>query len=566
MRKPLAFTIALGIAGSIASARGDSFPPGVTYPLHPATLQPSGLAPPLPSTRRYVLIWKDQLADAVNPISDAQKQFIVTHYVGTQKLFKHQIDEYRAMNPNFMMLVYHLAYGLNGADQPNPVGNITGPENYGQEDTDTFTPWVAMNGGDREPAYEHGVNTGNTNNRISYPDPYWLMDIASTEWRNYLFQTLIEWQAFPTAKSSGVFLDVAFFPWYDYSPDMWWAAPMLAGDGSRTALRDWWNPRATDYFNAMRAAFAPDANHPRYLVIPNPDALVDSTDEPAFFVGTDGAFTENWQAVTKDAGDWNLSVKRLCRYVTGKAKVWMADVTSAGTDLMISDREMLIGTYLLIRNGTSYYMLGNSDITWYPEYEIDLGGYVDEPPSDLEQLKVAGDGGANGGLYLRRHVSGLVLVNSSDFAQTYTMSTPMKRASFSGSGAVADDGTLPTYSLAYDNDVPAGPIQLPARSVLILRDPAGAPPPGVEPEDTAAVDGGVAPDAAMAAKSDAAAPAPDLMAAASSAGGCGCAVGGQRGSNSAVAAFVLLLLLGLRALQGRGACVTKRPDVSRLQR
>src|SRR5882672_8816602 len=113
-----------------ATALAASHPPGVAYPLKPAVLQPSGLAQPLPSTRRYVLVWKDQLADAVQTISAAQKDFIVTHYVGTQKLFAHQIDEYRQKNPNFLMLTYHLAYGLNGADQPNPVSNIIGPEKY----------------------------------------------------------------------------------------------------------------------------------------------------------------------------------------------------------------------------------------------------------------------------------------------------------------------------------------------------------------------------------------------------------------------------------------------------
>jgi hypothetical protein len=60
----------------------------------------------------------------------------------------------------------------------------------------------------------------------------------------------------------------------------------------------------------------------------------------------------------------------------------MADVTKAGTELTQSEREQLIGAYLLVRNGTSYIMLGNSDITWYPEYELDLGAYDDEPPGE----------------------------------------------------------------------------------------------------------------------------------------------------------------------------------------
>ena len=474
---------ALTLSGS---ARAQSHPPGVPYPLKPAILQPSGLAQPLPSTRRYVLVWKDQLADAVMSISPQQKDFIVTHYVGSQKLFQSQIDEYRQSNPNFLMLVYHLAYGLNGADQANPVGNITGVNQWGQEDTDTFTPWVQAHAITRENAYQHTSSPGNASNRVSYPDPYWLMDIASSEWRDYLYSTLVDWQAYPTTNATGVFLDVAFPPWYAYQPDQWWTGP--AGGSSRDALIAWWNPRAKEYFDAMRTAFAPGNGHPRYLVIPNPDALVDNTDEPQFLEGTDGAFTENWQSAMGNPGDWNLSLRRICQYVTSAAKVWMVDITVSGSSLSQADREMIIGSFLLARNGTSYIML-DAGITWYPEYEIDLGGYTAEPPADLEALRVAGNGGAEGGLYARQHVRGVVLVNSSASDQTYALATAMKRATWSGGGDVASDGTLPAQTLAYDTDVPAGALTVPARSVMILRDPAGAPPPGEEPGGE--TDGGV---------------------------------------------------------------------------
>ncbi len=471
-----ALLLSLSVALASATAFAASFPPGVKYPLTPAAIQPAGLAQKLPSTRRYVLVWKDQLADAVQGITSAQKPWIVTHYVGTQKLFKSQIDEYRKMNPDFLMLVYHLAYGLNGADQNNPVGNITGVNKFGQEDTDNFTPYVATHSLTRENAYEHGTNTGYTNDRIYYPDPFWLMNIDSTEWRSYLFDTLITWQGYPTAKATGVFLDVAFHPWYNYKPDNWWS--QKAGGSSHTALANWWNPRATAYFKAMRAAFAKTSSHPRYLVIPNPDSLVD--EEPAFLTETDGVFTENWQAVNDSVGNWAVSTRRICQYVTGKGKVWMVDITAAGSSLSMQERALLIGTYLLIRNGTSYYSLGEA-VSWYPEYEIDLGGYVDEPPSDIEKLRVAGQGGSNGGLYARKYVSGLVLVNSSSGALSYTLPAAMKQAVFSGGGTVDGQANMPTYSLDYTKDVPAGKLSVPARSAVILQDPAGPPPPGVEP-------------------------------------------------------------------------------------
>ncbi|HEX4340258.1 MAG TPA: putative glycoside hydrolase [Polyangiaceae bacterium] len=510
---------ALAAASVVTGARpasASSHPPGVTYPLRPAARQPAGLAQPLPSTRRYVLVWKDQLADAVESISPSQKDFIVTHYVGTQKLFAHQIDEYRQKNPNFLTLTYHLAYGLNGADQANPVSNIVGPEKYGQEDTEAFTPYVAAHSLEREKAYQHTSQPGTTANRVSYPDPYWLMDISSVEWRSYLFDTLVAWQAFPATKATGVFLDVAFPPWLNYSPDGWWST--VAGGSSRAALRDFWNPRARDYFDAMRAAFAASASHPRYLVIPNTDALVDSTDEPAFLDGTDGVFTENWQTWLGSAGDENLSLRRIEKYATSQGKVWMADVTKAGTDLAQAEREQLLGAYLLIRNGTSYVMLGNSDVTWYPEYEVDLGAYEEEPPEDLEALRVAGVGGSEGGLYLRRYVAGMVLVNTSSASLSYPLPAAMKRAAFSGGGPVGTDGTLPAFTLTYDTDVPAGVLAVAAHSVALLRVPSGAPLPGAEP--SADRDGGTSGDAASAAG-------------ASNAAGGGTGAGGSRADGGA---------------------------------
>jgi len=482
----VALVLALVCGGE---AKAGSHPAGVTYPLKPAPLQPSGLAQPLPSTRRYVLVWPDQLIPdgaGGNPAySAALMQWVVTHFVGTQKLFQTQIDSYRAINPNFLMLTYHLAYGLNGADQTNPVGNITGANHFGQEDTDTFTPWVASSGATREKAYQHSATPASSSNRVSYPDPYWLMDVASTEWQTYIETTLLAWAAFPTTKSDGFFFDVAFPPWYNYSPANWWTQP--AGGSSRAALDAWWMPRAQAYFDALRTAFAPTAQHPRYLVIPNPDSLDDGTDDPSFLQGTDGVFTENWQNALGDPTDWNLTVSRICHYVTGHAKVWMTDSTSDVTQMPQAQRDLIIGTFLLIRNGTSYAML-LPGLNWYPEYEIDLGGYVDEPPDDIEQLKVAGSGGSAGGLYARQEVAGTILVNSSTAALTYMVPTAMKQAQWTGGGGVAVDGTEATETLTYTQDVPAGPLSVPALTAIILQSPNGVPPAGVEPGG--GVDGG----------------------------------------------------------------------------
>jgi len=493
---------------SANAARGDSFPAGVSYPLPSAPNQPAGLAQPLPSSRRYVLAWNDQLVPdgaTGNPAySMPLMQWVVTHYIGTQKLFQSQIDSFRAMNPNFLHFTYHTAYDLNGADQTNPVGNITGPNKFGQEDTDTFTPWVSANGVAREDLYQHSSSTISTSTRVSYPDPSWLMNVSNADWQKYMQATLLQWATFPTTNSTGFFLDVAFVPWYDYSPTGWWAS--FAGGSTEQELDTWWIPQALAYYQSLQAAFAKTASHPRYIVIPNVDTM-DGQDEPAFLEGTDGAFTENWQNVMTNSANWNLSVRRICQYVTGVGKVWSADSSSDITQMAAAQRSMIIGTYLLIRNSTSYIVL-LPGLYWYPDYEIDLGGYVDEPPSDIEMLRVAGTGGASGGLYVRQEVAGTILVNSSSAALTYTVPSAMVQAEWSGGGAVSDNPvTEASETLTYTKSVPAGSLSVPALTAIILRSPGGVPAAGVMPGGV--FDGGVEPDggAVTGGQGDGAAPA-----------------------------------------------------------
>lgn len=296
-------------------------------------------------------------------------------------------------------------------------------------------------------------------------------------------------------------------------------------------------PRASTYFDGVRAALAPTGQHPRYLVIPNTDALVDAIDEPEMLAGTDGVFTENWQAILANAGDWNLSARRIAKWVTGQGKTWMADVTKPGAQLTQQERELIIGTYLLLRDATSYIMIGNGDLTWWPEYEIDLGWYLAEPPADLEALKVAGAGGASGGLYARAYSAGVVLVNSSAAPQTYAVPNAMKRVAFSGGGKVDAQGNQAAQSLDASLDVPAGPLVVPARGVVLLR-AASLPPPG---DEGPRPDGGVPPATDGGVATDAGPLGDGGNGAAPSGGGCGCQASPSEAGAPSLLALVALL-------------------------
>src|SRR5438552_12014581 len=75
----------------------------------------------IPSTRRWNLVWADQLIPG--NISQARLKFAAEHYVATQKIWSNQAAQFRAINPNFLIVAYHLAAGLNplhNDDCPDP--------------------------------------------------------------------------------------------------------------------------------------------------------------------------------------------------------------------------------------------------------------------------------------------------------------------------------------------------------------------------------------------------------------------------------------------------------------
>jgi hypothetical protein len=59
-----------------------------------------------PDTSTRIAIFADQLPGNMNA---AQQRFAATHYVGTQKLTRDQAAPLRALNPQFLVLHYHLA-------------------------------------------------------------------------------------------------------------------------------------------------------------------------------------------------------------------------------------------------------------------------------------------------------------------------------------------------------------------------------------------------------------------------------------------------------------------------
>src|SRR5262245_47419901 len=111
-------TTAGGTGGSSATGPGSSGPGAGTGGAGGASTSsgtgaglPVGKRP-FPDTSASIAV----LADQLPPLSDAQRQFVVTHFVGTEKLTLDQSMPLRALEPNFLVLHYHLAIWQSAVD------------------------------------------------------------------------------------------------------------------------------------------------------------------------------------------------------------------------------------------------------------------------------------------------------------------------------------------------------------------------------------------------------------------------------------------------------------------
>ncbi|MBV8562765.1 MAG: hypothetical protein JOZ56_06710, partial [Actinobacteria bacterium] len=92
------------------------------------------------------------------------------------------------------------------------------------------------------------------------------------------------------------------------------------------------------------------------------------------------------------------------------------------------------GSYHLIKGDHTYVNFGEGiRVSWFPEYDIDLGAPVDPPGLRQDQ-----------GAFVRRFANGLVVVNPGDSTVTYRLPAQMSLVTPSGGGAVPDSGELPS--------------------------------------------------------------------------------------------------------------------------
>jgi hypothetical protein len=443
----------------------------------------------IPSTKRYNLVWADQLVPGW--LTPNKVEFAAKNYIGTQKIWSNQVAEYRQYDPNFICTIYHLALGLNpqkNSDCPDPKSNsgdeyigVVAPDGYVSEWDNYFLPWLSSNAIELnstiyEDMFQH-YDVFDNSHRVWHKDPYWLMDASDENWRQYLVETCNNWME--GNENEGCFFDVAVETnAFLYNPNIynpeptnfeWWLAPHKpynseSAINNRNDFADWMNKMYLDYFQEIYRGFHRAVVD--YLVIPNVDQMVTTVYNPTWMDGDDkgetidGAMMEGFGNYT--GYDMHLTLSRCIEHITGRGKIVIAQFYGAEQ----SERYRRTGMYMLVKNENSFINILNSDVDWFPEYEIDLGDQS-KCPQSLEELRVSGNGWES--LWKRDFENGMVLCNTSDAAVNYNL--PEEQDWFivrtSGGGQISDEGVIQAQSITYEEVV--GEVSIGSSDCLILK-------------------------------------------------------------------------------------------------
>jgi len=478
--------------GGEPPASGESVAPGMTNPL--------------PSSRHDTLVWHDQLD--FNQVTDIpQAVFAARNTVGSQKMPQSRIEVVRAYNSHWRVLQYHLAYGLTrGADWTD--------KNVFADEKIKFDAWMSAHSygntqlkgliinsplstyasnadsPDWDTVYgENGIfdNSLRNSSDFYYCDPGYNPGGGSL-WQHYISDETVRRMQMNDAGQNfdGTFFDTSHEPgpnldtYCGASAWQWYTNSDVCTIATSSAYADWWNARVSTYYAGVKAAYS--SGH-RYIVIPNSNRMLTNWYEPTYLNSTDGAFVESFACtdgtnslVSSGAGVWETSFERTLKYITGPKRMLLAcatpDVSSAGL------RMFCIASFLLVKNDTSYYTLNSSGLgsppngysgnpEWFPEFEIDIGSYLDDCPTALDDLRVAGSSG--GGLYARWYTGGLVLANSSPTTTyDFDLDTTYYPVNFSGGGWVQLSGAKAAQTLTTGGAV-SGTYSVPPNTGRILR-------------------------------------------------------------------------------------------------
>jgi hypothetical protein len=354
-----------------------------------ALLSAVALAAPA-ATSTQTRVFSDQLPDGMPP---ALIQFAATHYAGAQKLGATTTDELKRVNPQFFAIQYRLGLGLGRTTQVR-VGDTWVAE-WPKHPLDRwFYKWKGR--------------------RVRQSWGWYLMNPDDASWRTYWVAQVRKEVA--TTHADGVFMDSTSVP-NDFGATTY-TPPLPAYDPPWELT---WSGKIERWLAYTQARVGKP-------IVVNAGSWV-TTREKTSYANAAGVMVEGFATGLAPA-DWQLELTRALALVKlGKIVICQSypdldDVTARMFDL---------GSYLLIRGSHTYVNFGEGiRVTWFPEYDLDLGDPVDPPGLRVDQ-----------GAFVRRFANGLVVVNPGDSTVTYKLPAPMRNETPSGGGAVPDSGVLP---------------------------------------------------------------------------------------------------------------------------
>jgi hypothetical protein len=335
-------------------------------------------------------VFSDQLPDNLPP---PMVRFAATHYAGAQKLGASETLALKRVNPRFTMIQYRLGLGLGRHTQIR-----FGDRWVNEWPARPLARWFYS---------FHGQ-------RVFQSWGWYLMNPDDASWRAYYVRELRRQIA--TTRADGVFMDSTSVP-NGFGADTF--TPKLPAYDPPWEVQ--WTKKIERWLPYVQS-------HVRKPVIVNAGSWVTTRDKTRYDAAA-GVMIEGF-ATGLAPVDWQLELTRALGLVR-KDKVVIAQSYPDLAD--VDARTFDLASYLLIKGAHTYLNFGEGiRVTWFPEYDLDLGAAVDPPGLRQDQ-----------GAFVRRFGNGLVVVNPGDATVRYTLPSTMNRVVPVGGGAVPDDGKLP---------------------------------------------------------------------------------------------------------------------------
>jgi hypothetical protein len=399
-----------------------------------------------PDTSATIAVLTDQLPT----MSQAQMEFATSHYVGTEKQLVPVTEALRALNPNFLVLHYHLSMWQSAPSTTFILPFSTCMAGAAVCWTNDY-PTVTTNEG----WFWHNAS----NQRVaSSADQKLLMNVSVTDFQQYWEQSLED--QVRAGEYDGIFFDSA-------SP------ALLQGEcGGSGSMQD-----ARLAGTNVKSTVFPELGNATWIVawqtwikklnddlaakgiplIPNTSAFTTTWDTTNYGL-TAGIFDEGFAGTGFAMADWIASTNELLKLAAADKIMILQNYLKAASD--VATRMYYLGNYLLVKGHHAYieYFAGGP-LEWYPEWKIDLGAPASGPATDVSTL-------LQSGVYRRDFARGSVLVNPSGAVVTVALGGTYQRVVPSGGGAVDVSGAEPG-SLAMQ---PVTSIQVqPTTAEIVLR-------------------------------------------------------------------------------------------------